>query len=198
MANSEPVDWAMIAADYAAGVKSVKAIAQGAGVSVGAIYQRAAREQWPARSAAKARRDMLRGCETGEGSRGPGGDGHPGATVCAPPAAEGQYRQPRRARKPLSVRQIRGRMLEVLTNQLEQLAAINERHPNDGALNERSARAMATIVNAIDKLIELELKGGGASKEPDPEQHERLLHIMRAELAERLGGNGAGGQAGSP
>ena len=78
------------------------------------------------------------------------------------------------------------RMLELLTDQLERLSEINERRPDDGALSERSARAMATIANAVDKLVDLEVTVGGR-KDVVPEPDEKALHILRTELAERLG-----------
>ncbi|WP_137389940.1 hypothetical protein [Rhodoligotrophos defluvii] len=164
MASSVKVDWAALRAAYEANKEPVEALAHRFGISVSSLYHRAVREAWPGRMPARRR-----------GSGPPPAPITPGAPV------------KRNRRKAMTVPQIRARMLEVLTNQLEQLAAINDRHPNDSALSERSARAMATIVNAIDKLIDLELKGGGKPEEPNPERDEKVLHILRAELAERLG-----------
>ncbi|WP_342642882.1 hypothetical protein [Rhodoligotrophos ferricapiens] len=163
MGGSSSVDWDAIRAAYSASEASLNEISRQFGVSTSRISRRALREGWPARQ---------------------------GGTMRGRPAPAGDEPLPTRrakTRKRMTIAEIRARMLEVLTNQLEQLAAINERHPNDSALNERSARAMATIVNAIDKLIDLEMKGGGKPEEPNPERDEKVLHIVRAELAERLG-----------
>ena len=195
--------------DDAPGAATSEARASGAGRGASAGGCEAGKEFATAAGQPRLRRRRTTGRSGGQDQPGamPAGPGAPaGGTMdwaaddpgddCQPWSSEhGHSPRAGRPRRHLSVRRMRARMLEVLTNQLEQLAAINERHPNDGALSERSARAMATIVNAIDKLIELEIKGGGTGKEPDPEQNAKLLHIMRAELAERLGCHGARGEA---
>ena len=135
----------------------MRAIALRFGISTATIYRHSNMKNWPQRG----------GLESMWRSRP------------SPPAGP-----PRR--KPLPLRKVRTRMLEVLTNQLEQLAAINEKHPDDAVMTERSARAMATIANTVDKLVDLEINAGGR-KDVIPEPDEKAIHILRAELADRFG-----------
>lgn len=161
MPSSQEPDWDAIRAAYIRGGEPVRAIAKRYGIgSTSTIYRRMRDEDWPRR-------------------------GGWGKARLAEKAAQPGLRPGRR--KAVDLRKLKARMLEVLNEQVEQLAAINERNPKDGALSERSARAMTAIVTAIDKVMALDARLGSDSGGNGSGREKKAIHILRQELAERLG-----------